>query len=248
MKIEKVNDSQIRCTLTSSDLERRHIRLSELAYGSEKAKLLFRDMMQEAHINYGFDSGNSPLMIEAIPLSPDSIVLIITKVDDPEELDTRFSKFSPTGDEPSGDASRAFSGADELLELFRQLREKHSEEEKTKKSDESAEPAGQDGSRDGGVSLIRAFRFYDFARITQAADALAGFFRGENMLVKDAQSGGYDLILHQGDCSPEDFNKVCNILTEYGQGRQSSPAAWAHLLEHGDILIAKDALAMLSHG
>ncbi len=31
-----------------------------------------------------------PLMIEAIPISMDSIVLIITKVEDPDELDTRF--------------------------------------------------------------------------------------------------------------------------------------------------------------
>ena len=34
-----------------------------------------------------FESDNSPLMIEAIPVAPDSIVLIITKVDDPEELE-----------------------------------------------------------------------------------------------------------------------------------------------------------------
>ena len=39
MKIEKINDNQIRCTLTQQDLENRHIRLSELAYGTEKANL-----------------------------------------------------------------------------------------------------------------------------------------------------------------------------------------------------------------
>ena len=48
MKIEKVNDNQIRCTLTREDLAERQIKLSELAYGTEKAKLLFRDMMQQA--------------------------------------------------------------------------------------------------------------------------------------------------------------------------------------------------------
>ena len=47
MKIEKINDNQIRCTLTKADLEDRQIRLSELAYGTEKAKDLFRDMMQD---------------------------------------------------------------------------------------------------------------------------------------------------------------------------------------------------------
>ena len=38
MKIEKVNDHQIRCTLTKEDLADREIKLSELAYGKDKAK------------------------------------------------------------------------------------------------------------------------------------------------------------------------------------------------------------------
>ena len=92
MKIEKINDNQIRCTLTREDLENHQIRISELAYGTEKAKKLFRDMMQQAQIQFGFEADNIPLMIEAIPVSTESIILIITKVEDPEELDTRFSK------------------------------------------------------------------------------------------------------------------------------------------------------------
>ena len=40
MRIEKVNDTQIRCTLTKEDLAERQIKISELAYGSEKAKEL----------------------------------------------------------------------------------------------------------------------------------------------------------------------------------------------------------------
>ena len=51
MKIEKMNDHQIRCTLTSEDLATRNIKLSELAYGSEKTRALFRDMMQQAAID-----------------------------------------------------------------------------------------------------------------------------------------------------------------------------------------------------
>ena len=92
MKIEKLSDNQIRCTLTRADLAARQLQLSELAYGTEKAKSLFRDMMQQAAFEFGFEADDIPLMIEAIPASADSIVLIITKVEDPEELDTRFSK------------------------------------------------------------------------------------------------------------------------------------------------------------
>ena len=96
MKIEKVNDHQIRCTLTKSDLADRELKISELAYGTEKAKNLFRDMMQQASYEFGFNAEDIPLMIEAIPLNSECIVLVITKVEDPEELDTRFSKFAPS--------------------------------------------------------------------------------------------------------------------------------------------------------
>ena len=55
MRIEKINDNQIRCTLTKTDLADRQLHLSELAYGTEKAKNLFRDMMQQASLDFGLD-------------------------------------------------------------------------------------------------------------------------------------------------------------------------------------------------
>ena len=56
MKIEKISDNQIRCTLTRADLADRQLQLSELAYGTEKAKSLFRDMMQQAAFEFGFEA------------------------------------------------------------------------------------------------------------------------------------------------------------------------------------------------
>ena len=128
MKIEKVNDHQIRCTLTKADLADRELKISELAYGTEKAKNLFRDMMQQASQKFGFEAEDIPLMIEAIPLSSDCIVLIITKVEDPEELDTRFSKFAPSMDDddefdPEEIAGDSQDSTDSIFDLFRQIQE-----------------------------------------------------------------------------------------------------------------------------
>ena len=108
MQIEKINDNQIRCTLTKEDLARRQLKLNELTYGSAKARELFKDMMNQAYEEVGFESSNIPLMIEAIPVSNDCLVLIITKVEDPEEFDTRFSRFS-NGEPPHEDGFTAAS-------------------------------------------------------------------------------------------------------------------------------------------
>jgi adapter protein MecA 1/2 len=48
LKIERINENQIRCTLTSFDLSVRNLNLVELAYGTEKARKLFREMIQKA--------------------------------------------------------------------------------------------------------------------------------------------------------------------------------------------------------
>ena len=135
MKIEKISNSQIRCILTGEDLASRQLRLSELAYGSEKARALFRDMMEQAAIQCGFDAENYPLMIEAIPLGSDSIVLIVTKVDNPDELDTRFSNFAPSVQK---DALPAQEPPSPLAQLLSSLREN---------SGGAQGPAGASGGR-----------------------------------------------------------------------------------------------------
>ena len=56
MKIEKINENQIRCTLTRADLAERKLKLSELTYGSEKARNLFQDMMRQAAYELGFEA------------------------------------------------------------------------------------------------------------------------------------------------------------------------------------------------
>ncbi len=96
MRLEKVTENQIRCILTKEDLELRQLKISEIAYGSDKAKMLFKDVMQQASYELGFEADNVPLMIEAIPMNTGCVVFIITKVENPEELDTRFSRFAPS--------------------------------------------------------------------------------------------------------------------------------------------------------
>lgn len=251
MKIEKINENQIRCTLTKSDLEERHIRLSELAYGSEKAKDLFRDMMQQANSEFGFEADNMPLMIEAIPVSADSIILIISKVEDPEELDTRFSKFTPFGGQSEGSSaspSIELEGADDILDIFQKIYEaKTKAAERKKKEKESATPSREEaGETPIRVDLMREYIFSTLDTVIDAAHGLNHFFQGKSALYKDEKKGVYSLILHQAETSPEDFNKVCNMLSEYGKGHSSSPAKEAYFMEHEGCLIPEGALQKLA--
>lgn len=247
MKIEKINENQIRCTLTKEDLDSHQIRISELAYGTEKAKKLFRDMMQQAQIQFGFEADNIPLMIEAIPVSPESIILIITKVEDPEELDTRFSKFAPfKGKEQSNTVQ--LDGADNIIDIFQKLCESKlkgdSKTGKGKSTELSAKELSDAADSNSDVNLIRLYEFETLDDVIAAAHGLNGYFTGTNTLYKGLADNVYKLVIHQSSLSPEEFNKVCNILTEYGSGRAFTLSGEAYLKEHGE-LISQSALQQL---
>ena len=247
MKIEKVNEHQIRCTLTQQDLASRHLKLSELAYGTEKAKMLFQDMMQQANYEFGFELDDIPVMIEAIPTASGSMILNITKVEYPEELDTRFSKFSDIPEEydmySEDEMQEGFSeGADDILDLYKKITE---EKEVPFNSFVSLKDTMQDSSENDvsiPIDLTKMFIFHSLTDMIRLSHILKGFYEGDNSLFKDESSRTYYLIIHKSSLSPEIFNKVCNILSEYAHQGVITAATEAYFTEHHKILCHHNAL------
>ena len=247
MKIEKINDNQIRCTLTREDLENHQIRISELAYGTEKAKKLFRDMMQQAAFEFGFEAEDIPLMIEAIP-SADSIVLIITKVEDPEELDTRFSKFAPSSiaDAKKKNTPGKLEGAEGLLDLLGKVQESF-ETQAAQTAKAASETSDDNTDKKDSGNNIRLFSFPVMENVLKAAHLLAPMYHGSNTLYKDDQEEMYLLALAQSDHSTADFNRICNMLSEYGALESASGATFAFLEEHCETFLSGNAVQQLAN-
>lgn len=262
MKIEKVNENQIRCTLTKADLADRQLKLSELAYGTEKAKDLFRDMMQQAAYEFGFEAEDIPLMIEAIPLSSECIILIITKVEYPEELDTRFSKFAPSSyDESDADYDDAddedtASDDSDVLDLFKRLKESAVVGGDSKdfvplpdalnKSTQTSPKANDPDPAGIAIILTKLYTFRNLETVADASGILKGFYTGTNTLYKDDKSDDYILMITKGNHSPEDYNKVCNILSEYSSPRKCSDSVLAYINEHCDVILKNNALQTMT--
>lgn len=248
MKIEKVNDYQIRCTLTSDDLADRQIKLSELVYGSDKTKKLFRDMMRQASAQFGFEAEDIPLMIEAIPLNSGCLVLVITKVEDPEELDTRFSSFSPSIhdiDEDDEDADSDFDTsmfsdtAEDMMNLFRKMKRSGMQET----SSDTVQAQQNDSEADGSVCILYTFKtLTDLIRVSKI---LANAVQLSSSLYKKPESGEYVLTVHKNDMDATEFNRICNTISEYGKGIRMNASSSAFMEEHYDALIKDHAIDSL---
>ncbi|MBQ9983824.1 MAG: adaptor protein MecA [Lachnospiraceae bacterium] len=280
MKLERLSENQIRCTLNKADLADRDLLLNELAYGTDKAKELFRDMMEQAAEELGFEVNDIPLMIEAIPVNPDCLILIITKVEDPEELDTRFSRLSKytnieidntdevsENEEEQEDSLELFDNASSLLDAISDIVENI---EQVKKQSESGSNAGfiplsaalrenaakkkaEKASKEKGskkkeepVATYRIFSFQNINDISKAAAMVAPIYKDNNSLYKSPMDNLYYLIVMNETGEAENYQRVCNLLSEYGTKVKANYAMPYYFAEHFKLIIKNDAIQTLA--
>lgn len=243
MKIERINENSIRCVLTNFDLSVRNVNISELTYGSEKARNLFREMMQKASNEVGFEAEDIPIMVEAIPMPNDSIMLIITKIDDPDELDTRFSRFAPAAEEEDNFWNNF---ANELLEgaLAAVKPSIPSAETDSKMKPAETEPEETPAN---APQNARIYQFAELDLVCAAAKETGTLFTGESTLYKNPVNEKFYLVLKRENCDEFAFSKTCNKLSEYGMHQKYEPAAEAYFSEHYELFVKKNTLQALAN-
>ena len=163
--------------------------------------------------------------------------MIITKVEDPEELDTRFSKFTPAGDSDTLNSNvlEKLQGADEFFDLLNKVKEVASEA----KDPEPKETVP--------AFPVRLFSFDTLDSVIEASRLLAPFYTGANTLYKDEENNNtFILALAPADGADQEFNKVCNMLSEYSSPEKGDSSVLAFLEEHCKIIVSADAIQKLS--
>lgn len=253
MKIEKINDNQIRCTLNRSDLAERELKLSELAYGSEKARNLFNEMMKQASCEFGFEADDIPLMIEAIPISSESIVLLITKVENPDELDTHFSRFTQShADLDNLDDSSFDDDLNSLMSNIQELRDslELSEDELSRLEElPDKEPTADSSSNneDSAKNLMRAFTFDSIDIACAACSRICNNFKADSYLFKDESKKAFILVITNYSGTIAQFNNLSHMLLEFGQPLKTHCGTLSYYMEHFKPFIQNNAVNVLGN-
>lgn len=243
MKIERISDNQIRCTLNKDDLLSRQLKISELAYGSEKVKELFTEICKQASTECNFEAEDTPLMIEAIPVSADCLVLVVTKVNDPEELDTRFSNFTEEDSESLGPelSPEEKVYADEVLSCFEHLSKLLGDPLAEKLFDVNKQLEDSTVA----MNLSKVYTFNSLEEVITVARLIYKKYNGENSLYKNPDNGTYHLVVCMSSHTPQEFNKICNILSEYGVTEKPTISGIEYLSEHGELIVKNNAVQVL---
>ena len=82
--------------------------------------------------------------------------------------------------------------------------------------------------------------------LTNVSAILANYYHGTNALYKNGATSSYVLVVNRDSHTPNEFNKVCNTLSEYGYVEKNGAISSAYLDEHYECIINKEAIQSLS--
>ena len=241
MRIEKINENSIALIMESSELKDRNLKITDLTYGSMKTKELFLELARLAknELNFTIDT---PVAVEAVPLKDGKIKLIITKVYDPDELDARFSRFTPMKNE-----ILPFT----IIQLLENTIDKFEDALK------SSAPKDLNVTKNINKLEIHGDKdiicIFEFAEIDKASDATKNVsnYNYDSIFYKDEKTGNFYLVLSIRGDAPKDilneFNKSCNTLAEYGKKIEGKIGMnKAYYDEHYKVVIKDNAVYKLS--
>jgi len=226
LKIERISDNQVKFILDNSDLLEKNIKITELAYGSEKTQVLFREMLDRAYAECGFEVENVPIMIEAIPVASDSIIVIVTKVANGGDIEAKFNNFFP---KPNADNKTPRSN-----DFGRQM------------ANPFAKPPTKQPPAPKRVPKENVY-VYSFKQIDDAISLcvrIVDIFEGQSSMYK--YNDNYFMVFDNRRVA-KPTRGLRLILNEYGKKHVSGEITKFYLTEHGETMIAADAVRLLAN-
>ncbi|WP_449536779.1 genetic competence negative regulator [Ferdinandcohnia sp. Marseille-Q9671] len=123
MRLERLTYNKIKIFLTFDDLIDRGLTKDDLLSDSLKVHQLFRDMIEEASIELGFEA-DGPIAVEVYSLQAQGMVIIVTNAvgdnEDEEFLDDEYIEMQVTLDE-SKDIFYEFHTFEDVIQLSTRL-------------------------------------------------------------------------------------------------------------------------------
>jgi len=203
MKIEKISDTQVKFILSKDDLAEHNIKITELAYGSEKAHRLFQEMMRQANEECDFKADNTPLMVEAMAIGTSHVVIVVTKI--LNEIENGFL----------GRNCPAAGGY---------------------KANELDLPTTYE------FNNLAIFSFDSLDDVVLVAKRLQDIFMGQSRLYK-CDKRYFFVVQEELDYALAEAELT---LHEYGTRHISNDLSETYLVEHGELMIAQQAVEKLS--
>ena len=93
---------------------------------------------------------------------------------------------------------------------------------------------------------MKVYSFKNLSEVTKLSSVISNYYEGNNSLYKNPVNSMYYLIITKSEHTPEEFNKICNIISEYGRPERTTYASPYYYEEHFESIVKNNAVQILS--
>lgn len=228
MKIERVDDKTVKCFLSNEELEEYDIDYKDFVMRSQRAREVVQEIIELAEEEVGYKPPKFSFDLQIMMLPDQGLMLTLSERE-----------------------STDLHSGEQLLEYLRDMkqlllktREQLGIMGNSPEGDTAVTDSAAQEEQESAVELQPAvFEFDRLADVMTYAGVLPGNLRVDSALYRMGES--YYLYLQKGSASYERFSKACIQALEYASLYSAEEERLWHLKEHGECLIAEQALKKL---
>lgn len=218
MRIERVDDKTVKCYLSHEELEEYDIDYKDFIMRSEKAKEVVQDIIEQAEEEVGYKPPKFAFDLQIMMLPDEGMVLT-------------FSEKEPTD----------FKEGEQILECLRDMKEILQQAKASAPVTAEGKQKIQEEAPKRPEEVV--FAFDKIGSVMNYAGILPANLRVHSTLyfMEDV----YYLHMQKGNASYERYSRACVQALEFASLYTAEEGKLRHLREHGECIIAEQALKKL---
>ncbi len=246
MRIERIDERTVKCFLSNEELEEYDISYKDFLMRSEKAREVVEVIIEQAEEEVGYQPPRFAFDLQIMMLPDKGMILTFSErdpnADSPEKefldcLRTMRDMFT------HGGWAKALQGELGDDEMAGQLDADHLGDAQAMLRQTGGPDGGQAQPEGGSKPAFAIFRFHDFRSLRSFARALPEDLKVETSLY--TLHDQYFLFLERGEAPYLEYSHACVQAMEFSFDFSADENQSLYLKEHGECLMAENALEKL---
>lgn len=260
MRIERVDDKTIKCFLSNEELEQYEIDYKDFVMRSDKAREVVQEIITQAKEEVGYEPPKYAFDLQIMMVPNQGMVLTFQEKDLADLQNNDFlmeclkemQNLFKQGKAPKGE----LHFPENLMEMIGQMQSAASKGKDGKTAGDAGKATGDTGKTTGQEKGTGAkkqegppqpdfavFAFRNIGRVMEYASVLPKNLRVKSALY--AMDGLYYIHMQKGGASYQRYSRACVQALEFAGLFAASEDRLDYLREHGECLIAEQALKKL---
>lgn len=260
MRIERIDDKTIKCFLSNEELEQYEIDYKDFVMRSDKAREVVQEIITQAKEEVGYEPPKYAFDLQIMMVPNQGMVLTFQEKDLADLQNNDFlmeclkemQNLFKQGKAPKGE----LHFPENLMEMIGQMQSAASKGKDGKTAGDAGKATGDTGKTTGQEKGTGAkkqegppqpdfavFAFRNIGRVMEYASVLPKNLRVKSALY--AMDGLYYIHMQKGGASYQRYSRACVQALEFAGLFAASEDRLDYLREHGECLIAEQALKKL---